>query len=112
MKKYYIRRTDFYNAYALCWADDAHPVPKDAEWERITRREAEQLCRAESDRRMWEPSSAYYAPDVVRPWWLLSGDLVPKGEGWFTMYHPEVYRPLAVLRQSGRVLEVMRELEV
>ena len=64
MKKYYIRRTDFYNAYSLCWADDAHPIPESAGWERITRREAEQLCRVESDRRMWEPASANYAPQI------------------------------------------------
>lgn len=42
---------------------------------------------------------------------MLGGDLVPEGEGWFTMYHAEVYRPLAVLRLSGRVLEIARSME-
>lgn len=67
-KKYFIVRGDFRNVYSLYWADspemEAH-LPGTAE--RITRKQALEYCYAESERRKYNPSSAYYATDDIVP---------------------------------------------
>ena len=70
MKRYYVDYgTEVYsNRYTLYWADgpkmtDALPATA----ERITRKLALQLCRAELERRRYNPSGAWYASSCVYP---------------------------------------------
>lgn len=69
MKKYYIHYyRDFCNTYDLYYAEcpeDFDALPEGAE--RITRREAEQLCARENERRKWEQSSSGYADNRIYP---------------------------------------------
>ena len=53
--------------------------------ERITRREAEQLCRRENERRKYEQSFSGYASNVITPaagdyheWDMPSGYIMPR----------------------------------
>lgn len=51
-KAYYVNYyRDFSNTYHLCWAPQGTALPDG--WERITRREAENLCRREREARRY-----------------------------------------------------------
>lgn len=64
MKKYYfVKRGDFANAYTLVWSDR----PALDGWERITRKEAVSLARAEAARREDDPSFSGYASAYITP---------------------------------------------
>lgn len=72
MKKYFYKNTmGFGNTYELAYTEtDKEEERALAEgFERITRKEAEQLCRAERDREQYEPSNSGYADSVVLPIW-------------------------------------------
>ena len=71
MNKYYIKYTrDFANTYALVYTETATEEEKAAAegYQRITRKEAERLCRAERYREQYDPSFAGYASDVILPY--------------------------------------------
>lgn len=69
MKKFYVWFGDFSNIYDLVWAE----TPEQAEeaenngYERITRKEAENLCAQENRRRKENPSFSGYASNVIYP---------------------------------------------
>ena len=68
MKQYYVIKHGFSNAYSLRYAEceeDMNALPKNAE--RITRREAEQFCADENDRRRMNPSNGGYADNLIYP---------------------------------------------
>lgn len=72
MKKYFILYTrDFSNTYDIVYAEtpeqEQQAVAKG--YERITRREAERLCRAEMDRRQDDPAFSGYASAEILPIW-------------------------------------------
>lgn len=86
-KQYFISYyRDFCNTYTLLYAEcpeDFAALPEDAK--RITRREAEQLCREENARREFEQSSSGYASNVITPaagdcceWDTPSGYIMPR----------------------------------
>lgn len=108
MKKYYLAQTDFYNRYALVWADDAHPIPAGAGWERISRKTAERLCKEEADRRRYNPACSGYAPELVGPWWIDSY-VEPVGDGYHMGFDPESHSRACLMQQTGRVLDVIQE---
>lgn len=65
-RAYYVRYPrDFANEYSLRYTVSGAELSAEDGWERITRREAERLARAERARRRWEPSRSGYA-DVFR----------------------------------------------
>ena len=68
-KQYFVHYTrDFGNCYCLLYAEypeDFAALPDGAE--RITRREAVQLCREEKYRRKYDDSSSGYASNVITP---------------------------------------------
>ena len=68
-RKYYVRKGDFANVYSLGYADtDAEiAMAESGDWEQITRKEAERLCRAERTRQKEEPAFSGYADDVILP---------------------------------------------
>ena len=71
MKKYFVKHTlDFANTYDLVYTEtEAEEALAASEgYERITRKAAEQLCRAERDREQYDPSFAGYASDVILPY--------------------------------------------
>lgn len=87
MKQYFVNYyRDFCNTYTLFYAEcpeDFDALPEGAE--RITRREAEQLCSRENERRKWEQSSSGYASNVIAPaagdyheWDKPSGYIMPR----------------------------------
>lgn len=64
-RKYYVSWGNFGNSYALYHAPaDFTPPP---EWERITRKEAERLARAERYRRDHEPAFSEFADAWIYP---------------------------------------------
>ena len=68
MKKYYVVRGDFANVYTLFWADGpemAAKLPNNAE--QITRKEAEDLCKAEKERSKYNPAFSGYASSTIYP---------------------------------------------
>ena len=68
MKKYYIVRGNFANVYTLFWADGPEmkaKLPENAE--QISRKEAENLCRAEKERRKYDFASSGYASSTIFP---------------------------------------------
>lgn len=73
MRKYYVNYMRHYrnyrNAYSLRYTEtpeqDALAISQG--YERITRRQAISLCRAERDRRKYDPSFSCYASDVISP---------------------------------------------
>ncbi len=79
MKKYYIHYTlDFGNTYELLYCEceaDYAALPDDAK--RITRREAEQYCRAENKRRRDDPMFSGFATNQILP---AAGDYDPCGD--------------------------------
>ena len=69
MKKFYVHYGDFANTYRLAWAETPEQV-EEAEkrgYERITRKEAENLCAEENRRRKENPSFSGYADNVILP---------------------------------------------
>lgn len=69
MKKFYVWFGDFSNIYDLVWAETPEQV-EEAEnngYERITRKEAENLCAEENRRRKENPSFSGYASNVIYP---------------------------------------------
>lgn len=68
-KQYFVSYyRDFANTYTLLYAEcpeDFAALPENAE--RITRREAEQLCRRENERRKYDQSSSGYASTIIVP---------------------------------------------
>lgn len=72
MKKFFYKNTSgFANTYDLVYTETEKEEEKViAEgYERITRKEAERLCRAERDREQYEPSNSGYASSVILPVW-------------------------------------------
>lgn len=65
MKHYYIKRGDFANCYALRYAEDGDTIP--AGFDRITRKDAEQLARREKQRRKDDPNFSGYADAEIKP---------------------------------------------
>lgn len=67
-RAYYVRYPrDFANEYSLRYTVGAAEMSAEDGWERITRREAERLARAERARRRWEPSRSGYADADIYP---------------------------------------------
>lgn len=68
-KQYFVSYyRDFGNTYTLLYAEcpeDFAALPENAE--RITRREAEQLCRRENERRKYDQAFGGYASNVITP---------------------------------------------
>lgn len=68
-KQYFVHYyRDFGNCYSLYYAEcpeDFAALPENAE--RITRREAEQLCRRENERRKYDQAFSGYASNVITP---------------------------------------------
>lgn len=86
-KQYFVHYyRDFGNTYTLLYAEcpeDFAALPENAE--RITRREAVQLCRDENDRRNYHASNSGYASNVIIPaagdcceWDTPSGYIMPR----------------------------------
>ncbi len=87
MKQFFVcYHRDFGNTYNLFYAEcqeDFDALPGNAK--RITRREAEQLCREENDRRRDDPAFSGYADNVIYPaagdfdeYWYLGDDGLPR----------------------------------
>lgn len=86
-KQYFVHYyRDFGNCYCLLYAEcpeDFAALPDGAE--RITRREAEQLCRRENERRKYDQAFSGYASNVIAPaagdcceWDIPSGYIMPR----------------------------------
>jgi hypothetical protein len=69
MKKYYIKRGEFANMYDVVYAEtEAETAQAEAEgYERITRKEAEHLCRAEREREQYDAAFSGYASSEILP---------------------------------------------
>ena len=83
MRQYYVMRGDFYNKSQLVYTDDTElPAP----YERITRKEAEKLARAEAKRRKDDANFAYYADEYVYPYGMTEDDAIDfiSRRGWHT----------------------------
>ena len=69
MKKFYVHYGDFANTYRLAWAETPEQV-EEAEkrgYERITRKEAENLCAEENRRRKENTNFSGYADNLILP---------------------------------------------
>lgn len=67
-RAYYVRYPrDFANEYSLRYTVGGAELSAADGWERITRREAERLARAERERRHWEPERGGYADAGIYP---------------------------------------------
>lgn len=69
MKTYFIRHGDFANIYDLAWADNKADISwlVSQNFERCTRREAENYARRERVRRKYDGAFAYYASSAIYP---------------------------------------------
>ena len=69
MKTYFIRRGDFENVYELAWADNKEDISwlVSQNFERCTRREAENYARRERYRRKYDRAFSCYASDAIYP---------------------------------------------
>lgn len=70
MKKYYVNYyKDFGNTYTLVWAetDKQIAIAQNADYEQITRKEAEALCAKENDSRIHDTAFSGYASSVILP---------------------------------------------
>ena len=70
MRHYYIKHGRAANYYDLVYTEDATEAAAAgaAGYERITRREAIDYCRAERDRRAYDPAFGGYADAYIYPW--------------------------------------------
>ena len=70
-KHYWVRRGDFANQYTLGYTETAEQEEwaEQAGCERITRKEAEQLCRDERYRERHDSAFSGYADSVILPVW-------------------------------------------
>ena len=67
-RAYYVRYPrDIANEYSLRYTVGGATLSAADGWERITRREAERLARAERERRCWEPERSGYADAHIYP---------------------------------------------
>lgn len=67
-RAYYVRYPrGFANEYDLRYTVGGAELDASDGWERITRREAERLARAERERRRWEPERSGYADADIYP---------------------------------------------
>lgn len=67
-RAYYVRYPrDFANEYSLRYTVGGAELSANDGWERITRREAVRLARAERERRRWEPERSGYADADICP---------------------------------------------
>ena len=70
-RRYYINRGEFANIYSLAYVEAGEPAPPAEEgWERITRKEAEELAEAEAWRREYDRSFSGYASHIITPYWF------------------------------------------
>lgn len=70
MKQYYVHYyKDFGNTYNLAWAETPEQIKaaEDAGYQKITRREAENLCAEENGRRKSDAAFSGYADSVILP---------------------------------------------
>ena len=85
MRTYYINYPrDFGNEYDLCYCETKEERSKAEEsgWERISRKEAIDHCRAEGRRRESNPNFAYYAPTQIIPFSLHGKEYLPEDVGY------------------------------
>lgn len=70
MRHYYIKMGRAANWYGLIYTEDAaeEAAARAAGYERITRSEAIDYCRAERDRRAYDPAFGGYADVYIYPW--------------------------------------------
>lgn len=69
MRKYFVQYGNFGNTYSVCYtenyAEEAQAIERGME--RISRKEAIELCARESARRKEDPAFSGYASDVILP---------------------------------------------
>jgi hypothetical protein len=77
MNKYFVKNTLGYaNTYDIVYtknADEEHTAIENG-YERITRRDAIDLCRAELDRIKYNPNFSGYSSTVILPVWYPSNE--------------------------------------
>lgn len=66
MKKYIIQYGEFSNTYALRYIESGEEIPEG--WERITKKEAVQLCRREIERREYNNAFSRYGDATIIPY--------------------------------------------
>ena len=70
MKHYFVKYGDFANSYHVCCCEstdaEVNVTLRNEGYERITRKEAEALCRRERERRRETPSCARYATAYIQ----------------------------------------------
>jgi hypothetical protein len=80
MKNYFVKYGEFANVYTVASADKTNKEVIDlllAEgYERITRKEAEALCRRERERRQWESNGGYASAEIGEAYINTDGMLV------------------------------------
>ena len=69
MRKYFVKYGDFANTYSVCYTENESEETQAIEqgMERISRKEAIELCVMESERRKQNPAFSGYASDVILP---------------------------------------------
>ena len=69
MRKYFVKYGNFANTYSVCYTENESEEMQAIErgMERISRKEAIELCSRESARRKEDPSFSGYAPIVITP---------------------------------------------
>lgn len=67
MKKYYVIRGEFANTYKVYSAENKETITRllEAGAERITKKEADALCKAERDRRSWNGNYGYASDRII-----------------------------------------------
>ena len=79
MKKYFVSRGDFGNIYSLAYTEtpNQEKAAESLGFSRITRKEAESLCREERQRRKYDEAFAYYADSYIYPIAVYEKDFEP-----------------------------------
>lgn len=69
MRKYFVRYYGFSNVYDVAYTETKEEEKEAVStgWERIRRKMAEGLCKAEVDRQAYDSAFAGYAPTVILP---------------------------------------------
>lgn len=69
MRKYFVKYGEFANTYSVCYTENESEEAQAIEqgMERISRKEAIELCTRESERRKENPAFSGYASDVILP---------------------------------------------